>query len=118
MRKKVSMEIIVLEVSCRNMKSSATIPPSKTKMLSCGYCKKTMPDNSLATHCKDIDGKPKLIKGQSTLSFSTSYSSGSKCKKSKQDNYDKSESIPKMNTDDLSEENVVSDLVIQTVTLT
>ena len=61
MRKKVSMEIIVLEVSCRNMKSAATIPPSKTKMLSCGYCKKTMPDDSLATHCKDIDGKPKLI---------------------------------------------------------
>ena len=63
-----------------------------------------MLDNSLATHCKDIDGKPKLIKGQSTLSFSTSYSSGSKCKKSKQDNYDNSEIISEMDIDDLSEE--------------
>ena len=62
-----------------------------------------MQDNSLATHCKDVHGKPKLIKEQANLSFSTSPSSGSKSKKSKQDNYDNIESRSEMDTDNVSE---------------
>ena len=73
-------------------------------MSSCGYCGKTMLDNSLVTSNKDVHGNPKLIKRQSTLSFSTSSSSGSKCKKCKQDNYD-IESIFEMDTDHVSVEN-------------
>ena len=50
------------------------------------------PDNfksSLGQHSRDVHRKTKLVKGQKTLSFSSF--SGSKCKKSRHDNYDDSE---------------------------
>ena len=68
--------------------------------------KQCLLDNSLATNCNGTHGKPKLRKGQSTLSLSTSYSSRSKGKKSKKDNCDNSESIYEMDTNNVSEENL------------
>ena len=60
--------------------------PSKTKTSLCGYCGKSMLDNSLGQHCRDVHGKTKLVKGQKTLSFTPF--SGSKCKNSRNDSYE------------------------------
>ena len=55
---------------------------SRTKLSCCGYCGKSMLDNSLALHCKEVHKKPKLVKGQTTLSFAC----GSKDKNTSQTN--------------------------------
>ena len=60
--------------------------PSKTKTSLCEYCGKSMLDNSLGQHCRDVHGKTKLVKGQKTLSFTPF--SGSKCKNSRNDSYE------------------------------
>ena len=44
---------------------------SKTKKSKCGYCSKEMLDVYLKQQCKEVQGKAKLVKGQKTLTFST-----------------------------------------------
>ena len=44
-------------------------PPSKSKYSCYGYCGKSMLDNSLSVHCLKAHKKPKLVKGQSLLTF-------------------------------------------------
>ena len=44
---------------------------SKTKKSKCGYCSKKMLDYNFKQNCKEIHGKAKLVKGQKTLTFST-----------------------------------------------
>ena len=44
---------------------------SKTKKSKCGYCSKEMLDDNLKQHCKEVHEKAKLVKGQKTLTFST-----------------------------------------------
>ena len=42
---------------------------SRTKLSKCGYCGDEMLDDNLKTHCKNVHGKPKLVKGQQTIAF-------------------------------------------------
>ena len=44
---------------------------SKTKKPKCGYCSKEMLGENLKQHCKEVHGEAKLVKGQKTLTFST-----------------------------------------------
>ena len=44
---------------------------SKTKKSKSGYCSKEMLDDNLKQNCKVVYGKAKLVKGQKTLTFST-----------------------------------------------
>ena len=46
---------------------------SKTKKSKCGYCSKEMLDDNLKQHCKEVHEKAKLVKGQKTLTFSTTH---------------------------------------------
>ena len=55
----------------------------------CWNCGKSILHMSLGQHCRDVHGKTNLVKGQKTLSFTSLF--GSKCEKSKDDNYDGSE---------------------------
>ena len=43
----------------------------KTKKSKCGYCSKEMLEDNLKQNCKQVHGKAKLVKGQKTLTFST-----------------------------------------------
>ena len=52
----------------------STMYLSKTNKSTCGYCSKKMLGQfkaNLKQHCKDVQGKVKLVKGQKTLTFST-----------------------------------------------
>ena len=57
---------------------------NKTKISKCGYCSKEMLDDNLKRHCKEVDEKAKLVKGQKTLTFSTTQEESQK--KAKGDN--------------------------------
>ena len=57
--------------------------------------------DSLGQYCRNVHGKTKLVQGHKTLSFSLF--SGSKCKKSRDDNYDDSEET-QMDTDGATHE--------------
>ena len=71
-------------------------PASKSKQSCCWYCGKSMLDNSLGLHCKEVHNKPKRVKGQTTLSFAVP--SGSD--QDKQENKSKSKSPPPVSDDD------------------
>ena len=49
----------------------STMYLSKTKKSKCGYYSKEMLDDYLKQQCKEVQGKAKLVKGQKTLTFST-----------------------------------------------
>ena len=49
----------------------STMHLSKTKKSKCGSCSKEMLGENLKQHCKEVHGEAKLVKGQKTLTFST-----------------------------------------------
>ena len=40
---------------------------SKTRKVLCGYCSKEWREANLEAHCKNVHGKPKLIKGEQNI---------------------------------------------------
>ena len=67
---------------------------SKTNKSKCGYCSKEMLGDNLKQHCKEVQEKAKLVKGQKTLTFSTTQKeSPKKGKNDNEENLDSSCSV-------------------------
>ena len=74
-------------------------PLSKSKRSCCYYCGKSMLDNSLALHCKEVHNKPKRVAGQTLLSFASGSDRNEQENQSKPDSLPPS-SLPPVSSDD------------------